>query len=90
MTFSIPTRVVVSHCGFPEFLAHLKKFYWLIGLILLSVILRVSSDFLPFSYFEHLALAAGFWIMGVVLLCLYLIPKLFFIPKSGEGEIGCS
>lgn len=67
-TFSVATRVILSHCGYGRILnGAYRPFSLAVGLMLFGVFVRVSADFIPQAYEHHLAYAGAAWIAGLTI-----------------------
>lgn len=65
-TFTIATRVVLSHCGAGAFLqSGYRPFSIAVFAFALACLVRVSADFVPHAYDHHLAYAALAWLVGL-------------------------
>jgi uncharacterized protein involved in response to NO len=53
-----------------------KVYYLLVSLITISAVTRVTAIFIPSRYFSHLAYAAIFLILALVMWSVYFIPKI--------------
>lgn len=87
MIFAVATMVIISHAGNPN---RLKKPLWPLRFaftgILVALLARVSADFLPNSYFAHLASASVSMMLGSVLWIFGLLPFLTHLEGREDWE----
>ncbi len=77
MTIVIATRVVAGHCDAESLWEGNRLPVVLpVGLIALSVPIRLAADLVPLIYFECLAVAGILWLAGIALWGLIFLPKL--------------
>ena len=77
MTMIIATRVVTGHCDAESlWQGNRLPIVVPVGLIALSVPVRLAADMAPLLYFECLAAAGVLWLAGVGLWGLIFLPKL--------------
>ncbi|EKD42685.1 MAG: hypothetical protein ACD_73C00060G0002 [uncultured bacterium] len=82
MISCIATRVIVAHGNYPQTDETSSKFLlFAIIFILLAALTRVIAIWTQ-SYFVHLAVAAGIWILGYLLWTLKYGPKIFSMRDS--------
>jgi hypothetical protein len=75
-TFSVATRVILSHCGYGQILnGSYKPFSLAVGFMLFGVFMRVSADFIPQVYEHHLAYAGLFWLVGLSIWTVAILGK---------------
>jgi len=87
MTLAVGTRVVLSHSGFSELLeTRMPVLLIVIMTFLTAVMARAGADLAPRTYFLHLAIASGVWLVGSIAWAIYIFPKLFFEPAGEERE----
>jgi uncharacterized protein involved in response to NO len=90
-TFSVATRVILSHCGYGRVLnGAYRPFSIAVGLMLFGVFVRVSADFIPQAYEHHLAYAGVAWIVGLAIWTVAVLSKAVRdtcskIPSHGHG-----
>ena len=77
MTMIIATRVVTGHCDAEDlWQGNRLPVVVPVGLIAVSVPVRLAADLAPLVYFECLAAAGVLWLAGVALWGLIFLPKL--------------
>ncbi len=75
ITFIVASRVVLGHSGQSEkFRATLPSILWMIGLVLLAMLTRVSADWMPDIRLTHYAYAALSWVLGVAIWMWRILP----------------
>ena len=85
MTFAVGCHVILAHGGFPNLVAGRPWQVAAFGLLtLLALLTRVSADFVE-SYFMHLGIAAGFWLVALVVWIGFLVPKAATVPPPAES-----
>lgn len=90
-TFSVATRVILSHCGHGKILSGpYKPFSWAVGFMLFGLFIRVSADFVPEDYDRHLAYAGIVWVVGLLLWAAAILSKAvrqtFATPSTQEAR----
>ncbi|PIQ85058.1 MAG: hypothetical protein COV74_10705 [Candidatus Omnitrophica bacterium CG11_big_fil_rev_8_21_14_0_20_45_26] len=87
MTFSVATMVVLSHAGEA---AQLKKpllVLWVVAVFITAALAtRITAIFNAEHYFQFLAIAAGFWLVGGLGWLLFIIPKVLKMPAGIDFE----
>lgn len=75
-TFSVATRVILSHCGYGQILnGSYRPFSIAVGFMLLGVFVRVSADIIPRAYEHHLAYAGIVWLFGLTVWAVAILGK---------------
>lgn len=93
LTIFVSLRVVLAHSG--QAFLHWEKrpiFFALGGLVLLSMLTRVSAPFIPASLLNHYAYAAATWILALAgwFFCFFkFTPGLFARPPVAAGKDNC-
>ena len=83
-TFSIASRVILSHCGYSQLLkGRFLPFSIAVVLIVLASLVRISANLFPEVYTSHLSYASITWSLGV-LIWMYAI--LWKAVKSTFGD----
>jgi uncharacterized protein involved in response to NO len=83
ITLAVATRVIFGHSGNGRLLQNPNR--WLIvsiGLILLGMATRMSSDFFPKVAESHFIYGAFLWIAGVLLWSVYVLPKVLIVDTE--------
>ena len=77
LTFVISIRVIAAHCG-PETMwsGRARALKWIGILMVVTLVCRVISDFIDWYYFGMLHVAAGFWMLAVIIWFIVYVPKL--------------
>jgi len=82
ITFIVASRVVLGHSGQSEkFRASLWPVLVLCALITISMLTRVTADWLPMRQMSHYAYAAVAWTSGVLVWAAFILPG---ITKADE------
>jgi len=75
MVFVVASRVVLGHSGQSDkFRMWSKPVTWMVGLITLAMLTRVSADWMPATRMGHYAYAALAWIAGVAIWSVAILP----------------
>lgn len=86
MTFAVGCHVILAHGGFPHLVGGSP---WQVAtfalLTLLALATRVSADFVT-SYFLHLGIAAGIWLVALVVWVAFLVPKAARLPDAAGTQ----
>jgi uncharacterized protein involved in response to NO len=83
ITFVVATRVVFGHSGNMALLQGRNRWLWFaVGLMLLGMATRISGDFWPKILASHYIYGALFWIAGVILWAVYVLPKVLVVEKE--------
>jgi len=83
ITFVVATRVVFGHSGKMDLLKARNRWLWFaIGLMLLGMATRISGDFWPKILASHYIYGALFWIAGVILWAVYVLPKVLMVEEE--------
>ncbi len=76
LTFVVATRVVFGHSGQLARLHQRNAWLFLsVGLMLVGLATRMSGDFLPRILTTHYSYGAAFWIIGVLIWSVIVLPK---------------
>ena len=83
LTFIVASRVVYGHSGQADkFQARLKPILFLIAMVMLAMLTRVSADWMPAIRLSHYAYAGLSWIAGVLVWMGSVLPGV----KGAESE----
>lgn len=81
----VGTRVMLGHAGQSDQMQRwLKPVVWMVGLVALAALTRVTADFMPTIMMSHWRYAAYSWVAGVVVWGVFLLPWVLR-PDQGEG-----
>lgn len=84
LAFGVATHVALGHLGLEALALGRPKAIAVVGLTLvLAMLARVAADFSN-TYFDHLAWAAGMWLLGSTVWLVFLGPRLL----GGRAPIG--
>ena len=84
VTLIVATRVVYGHSGNAALLGRPNRWlWWMLGLMLLGMVTRISGDFWPKVLASHYSYGAVFWIGGVLIWSAWVLPKVL-IPDADE------
>ena len=80
----VGTRVMLGHAGQSHLMQRwLKPVVWMVGLVVLAALTRVTADFMPKIMVSHWKYAAWSWALGVVVWGIFLLP---WVRKPDEVE----
>ena len=87
LSFAVAAHVIASHGGFAGIVAGRPWAVWGFGaLFLLSMATRVSADFLPKAYMDHLGWASVTWMLALLLWAAFLVPKALSTKENGAAH----
>lgn len=82
MSFLIASRVTLAHGGFSLDMESRSRIFAVMSTIILAAAAtRVSAPWTP-SFFQHLAYAAGLWVVALLAWGRYFLPKIIFTSKT--------
>jgi uncharacterized protein involved in response to NO len=86
LALTVGTRVVLGHAGRTDLMQRwMKPGVWMVAMVALTALTRVSANFLPKVMVSHWIYAALSWVAGLVVWGWWLVPWLW---KTDEGDGG--
>lgn len=71
----VGTRVLLGHAGRSDLMQRwLKPVVWMVAMVALAALTRVSANFLPEIMISHWIYAALAWVAGVVVWAVFMLP----------------
>ena len=78
----VGTRVLLGHAGRSDLMGRwLKPVVWMVAMVALAALTRVTANFLPEIMISHWIYAALAWVAGVVVWAVFLLP---WVRKTDE------
>jgi len=88
ITLTVASRVILAHSGETQQLNRWNKpLTWSVGLILLTMLTRVSADFIPKVTISHHVYAALLWVIVAFIWALALLPSIKKYPAPPAPPI---
>ena len=86
LALMVGTRVMLGHAGQSALMQRwLKPVVWMVVLVIITVLTRVTADFMPESMASHRIYAAFSWVLGVLGWGVFLLP---WVRERNEEEEG--
>jgi uncharacterized protein involved in response to NO len=85
LAFAVATHVTLGHAGYATHQAgRPRAIAWFGALFATAMVIRAVGPVLSSSYFQVLGVAALTWLVAACVWAIYLLPKMWHAPLSGE------